>query len=254
MLFSAYGATTERGFQKADRSIRHWLCVSSSMHTGCMRNRLMQELWNKGSARWSDIESGFRMTGDWRKMKNGGPFSILFPAKPEIQPMVYPAFDACGKQVGSFTAAEVLRWQIEIEGSNQCRHIWAPTGDKRPTRYSLQSFIRESFRQLLTGNDKEIEALVQSMTPHSFRAGMAGDLDRAGYPITVNMKLGRWESERAAKLYVREGLAQRLQRIRIKRIGAKIVQKSGRSQKARARRATSSSEGYNESEGHSSEQ
>ena len=245
MLFSAYGAATERGFRRADKAIRHWLCVSVSMHTGCMRNRLMQELWNKGSARWSQIEESYRIAGDWRKMKHGGPFSIKFPAKPQLEPMVYPAFNAQGKKIGSFTAADVLRWQIDIEGSNKCKHIWAPTGAKRPTRSSLQAFIRKSFQQLLMTDDKELKALVQSMTPHSFRAGMAGDLDRAGYPLTVNMKIGRWESERAAKLYIRDGLTQRIQQIRFRRIKAKT--KKPKRKRAKVCKVTSSSEGYDAS-------
>ena len=170
-----------------------------------------------------------------------------FPAKPQLSPMVYPAFNEQGKRIGSFTAADVLRWQIDIEGSNKRRHIWAPMGDKKPTRIELQTFIRESFRQLLKTNDKELEALVGSMTPHSFRAGMAGDLDRAGYPISVNMRIGRWESERAAKLYIRDGLAQRIQQIRFRRIKAK-TRRNANKRKAKVCKRTSSSEGYNASE------
>jgi hypothetical protein len=248
LLFSAYGAATERGFRRASEVARHWLTICVSMHSGCMRNKLMQELWNKGSARWSQIEGLFRMAADWRKMKHGGPFTVPFPGKPKLEPMIYPAFDEKGNKIDSFTAADVLRWQIDIEGSNMCKHIWAPTGRKRPTRAALQQFIRDSFAALLTANKDEVDALVKAMTPHSWRAGMAGDLDRAGHPITVNMRVGRWFSERATKLYIRDGLAQWLQEISFKRIRTESVQTTRKSRATMVRRMTSSSEGYGASD------
>ena len=71
---------------------------------------------------------------------------------------------------------------------------------------------------LLKGNKTEIEAMVRAITPHSFRAGMAGDLEREDVPRQTVKKMGRWQSDRAMELYMRDGLAQRLRKIQFWRI------------------------------------
>ena len=112
--------------------------------------------------------------------------------------------------MGSFTAADVIAWRMEATGSSRSRFLFATSDEPMPSRDEFQRFIRVSFRRLLVGDRDEINALVDSMTPHSFRAGLASDLHRNGVAVKIIMKLGRWESERAMSQYVRDGLAQRL--------------------------------------------
>ena len=66
---------------------------------------------------------------------------------------------------------------------------------------------------LLKGKAMEIEAMIEAITPHSFRAGMASDLEREDVPRLVIKKMGRWNSARAMEQYMRDGLAQRLRKI-----------------------------------------
>ena len=40
--------------------------------------------------------------------------------------MVYNAYKSDGKTSHTFTAASILSWQIEIEGSTACRSLFAP--------------------------------------------------------------------------------------------------------------------------------
>ena len=210
MLFSAYGATSAARFRRLPARIQAWLTRCASMHTGGMRFGLLKDLWQQAKTRWSGLDKAYRMASDWRKMKRGGAFSVPFPAEPQFEAMRYPVFDQAGVKVGSFTAAEVITWRMEAAGSARSRHLFATKGEVMPSRDEFQRFIRMSFRRLLVGDRDEINALVDAMTPHSFRAGLASDLHRSGVPVKQIMKLGRWESERAMSQYVRDGLAQRL--------------------------------------------
>ena len=114
---------------------------------------------------------------------------------------------------------------METTSSARARHLFATKGESRPCRDEFQRFIRMSFRRLLVGASDEIDGLVEAMTPHSFRAGLASDLHRHGVPVKAIMKLGRWESERAMSQYVRDGLAQRLPSARFAPITAAAAKK-----------------------------
>ena len=112
--------------------------------------------------------------------------------------------------VGSFTAADVLGWRVKQVGSARASRLFSPPGADAPRRSDLQCFMRWSFRSLLTMDRGELEALVEAMTPHGWRAGVAGDMHREGVRPKLIMRTGRWRSKRAMEQYVRDGLAQRL--------------------------------------------
>ena len=107
---------------------------------------------------------------------------------------------------------------------------------------------------LLVGKKTEISAMARAITPHSFRAGMASDLEREDVPRPVIKKRGRWSSDRAMEQYIRDGLAQKLTKIqfwyvtlakgRVKRSLQKLIKQE---------ESLNASEGYDESEEDSSD-
>jgi len=135
---------------------------------------------------------------------------VPFPAKPRMESMTYPIFRPDGTQTGTFTAAEVLSWRAKTVKSRSARLILGRTRGGSPDRGIFQQFLRASFRRLLSGSEEEVSALVSAITPHSFRAGLASDLFRQGVAKEAIMMIGRCQSERAMKQYVRDSLAQRL--------------------------------------------
>ena len=177
-----------------------------------MRFKLLKKLAKKNALRWSQADQTFRMAADWRKMKRGGAFTVPFPKHSVFEAMRYTGFAPDGSPKHVFTASHVLRWHVDLRGTAK-GNIFAPTGAPVPTRTSFQAWLRAAFSHLLTGNDKETAALVGSITPHSFRAGMASDLERERVPRLHIKKIGRWESDKAMEQYARDGLAQRLQRL-----------------------------------------
>lgn len=251
LLFSAYRATTRKGFKACGRKTRHWLAMCIAMHTGCMRFELMRQLRKSGSFRWSQPDQCWRAKSDWHKMKRqSNEYAVEFPQKPVHAAMVYHQFANDGSVQLSFTAAQVLRWQMDIENSEWACDLFAPTD---LTSAGFKKWIRVSFSALLVEDQTEVRALVEAMTPHSFRAGMASDLERENVPRSRIKRIGRWHSDRAMEKYFRDGLAQRLCRIRFQSIARKGGQvRTIESEPTTLKQQYDSSEGYDD-EGESSE-
>ena len=136
--------------------------------------------------------------------RQSGEYFIEFPQSPRYRALRYTAWGDDGNVIGEFTAADVIGWHIEMEGSTKCRDLFSASATK------FKQWLRESFRNLLTESEEEIEALIAAITPHSFRAGLATDMEADDVPRDRIMKYGRWHSKRAMEQYIRGSLAHRL--------------------------------------------
>ena len=88
MLFSAYGATTRKSFNKLPLDVRHRLVMCVCMHTACMRFQLVRELHKEGELRWSQPSNMYIMASDWNKMRREvGKYSVKFPMEPRFKAM-----------------------------------------------------------------------------------------------------------------------------------------------------------------------
>ena len=248
LLFSAYNAVSKNTFARLSREVRHNLAMSVCMHTGCMRFELVRQLRKRGSFRWSEPDQCWRLASDWHKMRRRmDTYTVEFPTFPTFASMSYKVYASDGSVRRSFTAAQVLQWHMEGEKSKQARDLFAPEDESSS---SFQKWLRASFKALLAEDAKEVIALVDAITPHSFRAGIAGDLDRENVPRARIKKVGRWESDRAMEQYIRGGLTQRLQKIAFHRINCfqrKIKNKRGNCKVVRIK-YSDSSEGYDSSD------
>ena len=176
-----------------------------------------------------------------------GEYTVKFPATPKFHAMVYDGYDSKGDTTGKFTAALVLKWQTEIVQSNKGKYVFEPEKGKEPSARRFKEWMRASFEALLTGKRDEIEALTKAMTPHSFRAGLASDLERDDVPRPTIKKLGRWASERAMEQYMRDGLAQKICRLRFWRVQQRHGEVTRRTaQLATVDKSTDDSEGYDD--------
>ena len=248
MLFSAYGAVDRKSFKALPEHVRHFLVMCVCMHTGAMRFQLVRELYKKATVRWSQPSAAYIMASDWDKMKRRvGTYSIKFPTRPKYDAMVYQVYDRQGREMRKFTAASVLRWQIAQEGSKRVKDLFAPSSGQMPSSRIFKQWLRASFRLLLKGKATEIEALVKAITPHSFRAGMASDLEREDVPRMVIKKMGRWSSARAMEQYMRDGLAQRLSKIQFWSITSKRGRVKRNMKQVCKRSKDDGSEGYDDS-------
>ena len=125
--------------------------------------------------------------------------------------MRYDAYNQDGSVSHTFTAATILKWHVEITKSTHGADIFSPDGNEELSSADFKEWLRSSFATLLTCSKEEVAAFVAAITPHSFRAGMAGDLEREGVARLVIKKIGRWSADQAMEQYVRDGLAQYLE-------------------------------------------
>ena len=78
--------------------------------------------------------------------------------------------------------------------------IYAPVKGEAPTREGRQDWLRQAILQALPLDDAARD-LVVKVTPHSFRAGLAGDLYRDGVATPQIQSVCRWNSVRVVRLY-----------------------------------------------------
>ena len=129
--------------------------------------------------------------------------------------------------------------------------MFEPVPGKSLSSADFQTWLRSSFRALLVESAREVAAMVAAITPHSFRAGLASDLEHENVTKRRIKRAGRWDSDKAVEKYIRPRLAQRLRRlqyrpVRCDRHGAAI---RTRAANAVGSNAENSSEGYDSSGG-----
>lgn len=248
LLFSAYKAESEKAFARLKQDVRHHLVTCACMHTGGMRFELVRQMRKTGEFRWSEPDQCWRLASDWHKMRRRvDTYTVDFPLFPQFAAMTYEIYADDGSVRQTFTAATVLQWHMKAEGKKTARYLFAPTD---ASSANFQQWLQASFQALLAEDEKEVAVLVKAITPHSFRAGMAGDLEREDVPRARIKKMGRWDSDRAMEQYIRGGLAQRLQRIAFHRINCfqrKIKNNRGKARVVRVQ-YSDSSEGYDSSD------
>ena len=161
--------------------------------------------------------------------------------------MIYAAYTSEGRVRHTFTAANVLRWHMRTVGSRAGRDVLEPVSDKVLSSAEFQAWLRSSFRALLVEDAREVAAVVAAITPHSFRAGLAGDMEHENVPRQRMKRAGRWDSDRAMEDYLRPRMAQRLRRLQYRAIRSDRHGATARANAAVKDGPQDSSEGYDTS-------
>ena len=80
--------------------------------------------------------------------------------------------------------------------------IYSPeAGPRTYFRTKYEAWLRQTLVDIWPNCDRARAAAIAGISPHSMRSGFAIDLLHTGMPISIVMKLGRWESLHAALLY-----------------------------------------------------
>ena len=120
----------------------------------------------------------------------------------------YIGFECLGRSCrqvsvsGRHTCKQILFWHFSLLRSTGETVVFAPIAPGvAPERSDRQRWLRSVLLAALPLSQRRTRALVSSVTPHSFRPGLAGDLLMAGEPLDVVMRLCRWLSARVARVY-----------------------------------------------------
>ena len=95
-----------------------------------------------------------------------------------------------------------MRWHFDILRKEGEIHVFRPKlGDGVPTRDVRQSWLRQTLLSALPVYEHKARKLVGDVTPHSFHAGLAGDLFREGLSLQTIGSVCRWNSSTTIRMY-----------------------------------------------------
>ena len=99
------------------------------------------------------------------------------------------------------TAADLLDWHFRMLHAADEILIFRPQKDRKPTRAERREWLVNTLLAALPVDEEEARTLVKDVTPHAFRAGLAGDLVGADVAWRAIAMWCRWHSMRAMRMY-----------------------------------------------------
>ena len=108
--------------------------------------------------------------------------------------------ESCGHRA-SLVTAQVMQWHFDqLEGAHES-YVFAPLLGQAPSRTRRKAWLQDALLAALHLSETEARRLVALVSPHAFRAGLAGDILRAGVAPQSIAIWCRWWSMRAMRLY-----------------------------------------------------
>ena len=211
LLLSAFQMWSKLTFLRLGRADRHHIVASMMQHTCGMRFGHFLSREYRVTAFVQDANQSFRLMTDWHRYSGQRTYCLEFDVLPRWACLRYPVYAQDGTHRAYLTAADVMRWhfgQLRQAGESV---VFAPVLGAPASRSRRKQWLQEALRAALPEGDTAARQQIELVSPHSFRAGLAGDLLRAGVPPQSIAIWCRWWSMRAMRMYAdrRELLAHR---------------------------------------------
>ena len=202
MLLSSFQVINRQSFLRLRRADRHNVALSMMQHTGGMRyGQFVSRDYNLSSFLPDPADISQRLITDWSRYSGRRTFAIEFPASPNFASMWYKVLAPNGDLLATYPAATLLQWHFEqLREAGETR-VYAPVLGASTTREARQQWLRSAFLDALPIAEVEARELIEGVTPHSFRAGLSGDLYREGVAIQRIAAICRWSSMRVVRIY-----------------------------------------------------
>ena len=202
MILSAFAIITKARFRRLSRSDRHHIAASLMQHTGGMRfGQFIERDYTLEAFIADAADNSLRLITDYSRYSGARQFCIEFEAFPRFECMWYHVRDESGEVKCTLTAAKLMYWHLDILRQAGERHIFRPKIGVVTTRAQRQTWLRRILWSALPMREKQARTLVLDVTPHSFRAGLAGDLLREGASLQTIGSVCRWNSVVDIRLY-----------------------------------------------------
>ena len=101
----------------------------------------------------------------------------------------------------TITAADILRWHFKILQEEGEQLVFQPVKGQSPTRQNRKTWLQETLLAALPLDETDAREMVKDVTPHAWRAGLAGDLMTAEVAWNMIAMWCRWHSMRAMRMY-----------------------------------------------------
>lgn len=200
MLLSAFGISSEARFNALPRRDRHHVVTTVMQHAGGMRFGGLPKKDYTLNDFTVTTAGDVRLITDWSRY-HARQFCIEFPAKPRFECMWYNIYALNGDLIDVYPASTILHWHFQqLRGAGEQR-VFAPDTDKKCTRTLRQDWLHEVLFAALPIQEREARGLVDSVTTHSFRPGLADNLYREGVSLQRIESICRWNSHKVVRLY-----------------------------------------------------
>ena len=201
LLLSYFQIYNEAAFLDLPRLHRHHLFISMMQHTCGMRFGHFLSRSYRVSSFVKDRYGTFRLVTDWHRYSGRRSYCLEFARTPRWPCLHYHVYDASGVHKASIVTAQVMQWhfdQLERVGESL---VFAPVFARALSRVRRKEWLQSSLLAALHPHEAAVRRRVALVSPHAFRAGLAGDLLRAGVaPQTIAIWC-RWWSMRAMRIY-----------------------------------------------------
>ena len=202
ILLSVFQVTNRQRFLQLRREDRHHFAASVMQHTGGMRfSQYVTRDYTISCFLLDAVDASFRLVTDWSRYAGQRQFSIEFSSSPQFASMWYKVYAPNGDLIETYLAATLLQWHFdELRQAGETR-VFAPTPGATTSREERQQWLRAALFDALPIEEREARALVEQVTPHSFRSGLSGDLYREGVALIRIGSICRWNSVRVVRIY-----------------------------------------------------
>lgn len=207
LLLSAFGVNDKASFLRLQRRERHHLAITVMQHSAAMRFGHFPArayVWQQFIA-----ENGcYRLMTDWHRYSGRHRYCLRFEQSPASRARWYRLRDTQGVVVADVSAATIMSWHFEQLRLSGEHTVFAPSSSGVSTRLERQQWLRQALLQALPLSETRARAMVEHVTPHSFRPGLAGDLLEEGMSLDAIASECRWHGRRIVRMYAeRESLS-----------------------------------------------
>ena len=202
MLLSSFQVTNRQQFLRLNRVDRHNLAGAVMQHTGGMRfGQFTTRDYPLRAFLIDPSDTTIRLVTDYSRYAGRRQYSIEFPASPPFASMWYKVWAPNGDLIATYPAATLLHWHFDqLREAGEWR-VFAPVLGAAPSREARQQWLRSALLDALPISEVEARALIDDVSPHSFRAGLSGDLYREGVSQQRIMSICRWNSIKVVRIY-----------------------------------------------------
>ena len=201
LLLSHFKVYDQASFLRLSRRDRHHLVVAMMQHTCGMRFGHFLARKYRTSSFATDLHGTFRLVTDWHRYSGQRSYCLEFAMVPRWPCLRYAVLSPGGVHVVSLVTAQVMQWHFEqLERAGESL-IFAPERDSVASRVLRKQWLQDTLLAALPLQEGAVRRLVERVSPHAFRAGIAGDLLRAGVAPQSIAIWCRWYSMRAMRMY-----------------------------------------------------
>lgn len=202
LLLSAFGVVDRSSFLRLPRRHRHHLAAAVMQHAKGMRyGHFLYRSYTVDQFRQDFKDSSLSLVTDWHRFAGRSRFCLRFQSFPVKDYLWYDLRAPDGTVVDRIAAATLLSWHFDqLRESNESL-VFAPTLGSVTSREERAAWLKWALLAALPEDEGAARRLVDDVTPHSFRPGLAGDMRRGGARLDEIALECRWRGLRNARMY-----------------------------------------------------